>query len=93
MIKHTSETSKGRFFIEDDQGEVLAEMTYSQAGSDKIIIDHTQVSVTLKGQGVGKQLVLAAVEQARQEGLKVIPLCTFAKSIFDKNQNLQDVLF
>ena len=67
-------------------------MTYSKAGADKIIIDHTEVSEELKGQGAGKKLVVAAVEKARKEGFKILPLCPFAKATIQKDASLQDVL-
>lgn len=67
-------------------------MTYSKAGNDTIIIDHTEVSEALKGKGAGKQLVTAAVEYARQNGIKIIPLCPFARSVFEKVREYHDVL-
>ena len=83
--------SRRSFFI-GEQKNPLAEMTYSKAGTDTIIIDHTQVSDALKGQGAGKRLVAAAVEFAREKNIKIIPLCTFAKSVFEKQKDYQDVL-
>lgn len=90
-IKHKDDKNKGAFFIEEN-GIVLAEMTYVWAGKDRIIIDHTEVSDILKGQGAGKQMVLKAVEMAREKGIKILPLCPFAKSIFDKTKEFNDVL-
>jgi predicted GNAT family acetyltransferase len=72
-------------------GEKLAEMTYTVAGS-RVIIDHTDVDDRLRGQGAGKQLVKAAVEWARAEQRKLMPLCPFAKSVFDKTADYSDVL-
>lgn len=69
-----------------------AEMTYSRAGETRIIIDHTGVPKDLAGMGVGKALVFAAVEDARKEGFKIIPLCPFAKAQLEKNTDWQDVL-
>jgi predicted GNAT family acetyltransferase len=90
-IKHKTDVLKGAFYIEEN-GRLLAEMTYVWAGSNKIIIDHTQVSDELKGQGAGKQLVNEAVEMAREKGIKILPLCPFAKSVFDKIKEFNDVL-
>jgi uncharacterized protein len=90
-IKQYESTSKGAFFI-GEKSNPLAEMTYSKAGDEIIIIDHTEVSESLKGRGAGKQLVSAAVAFARKNRLRVIPLCTFAKSVFDKVEEFQDVL-
>lgn len=90
-IEHEESVSKGRFYIEKNE-EALAEMTYSIAGPDKIIIDHTQVGESLKGMKVGFKLFEAAVTYARESNKKVIPLCPFAKAQFDKNHQYQDVL-
>ena len=83
--------SKGAAFIESDNKR-LAEMTYSIASPNLIIIDHTEVDESLKGQGIGRKLLLKIVERARNENIKIIPLCPFAKSVFDKEESLQDVL-
>lgn len=90
-IKHLENGSKGSFVI-DEQGERLAEMTYSKAGELFIIIDHTDVSEKLKGQGIGKRLVAHAVEYARKKGIKILPLCPFARAVFDKTPEYQDIM-
>ena len=90
-IKFEQQDNKGAFFIEQ-HGNRLAEMTFTRAGEKRIIIDHTQVLDVLRGKGAGKQLVAAAVSHAQQNGLKIIPLCPFAKSVFDKVPEYQDVL-
>ncbi len=90
-IQHEQSTSKGAFYVEEN-GTRLAEMTYSKAGDALIIIDHTEVSDALRGKGAGKQLVSAAVDHARKNNLKILPLCPFAKSVFEKVKEFQDVL-
>lgn len=90
-IQHKDNTSKGSFYIEND-GETVAEITYSKAGNTTIIIDHTEVSEKLRGENVGKKLVKHAIEYARENELRVIPLCPFAKSVIERDETLQDVL-
>ncbi len=90
-VKQKDDTKKGAFFVEENN-KVLAEMTYVWAGTDRIIIDHTDVANELAGKGVGKQMVTKAVEFARQKNIKIIPLCPFAKSVFDKVKEFNDVL-
>lgn len=91
QIEHLQEETKGAFRILNE-GKEAAQMTYSRAGESMIIIDHTEVSDSLRGQGAGKKLVLAAVEYARENKLRILPLCPFAKSIFDKTAEIRDVL-
>lgn len=90
-IQHKTGDNKGSFFIEED-GEVKAELTYSKADDTKIIIDHTEVSDELQGENIGKTLIEHAVNYARDSELKVIPVCSFAKSVIESNKSLQDVL-
>ena len=90
-ILHRDNGQNGIFYIEQDH-QIVAEMTYKWAGSTQIIIDHTEVSDLLRGTGAGKQLVARAVEFARQKGIKIIPLCPFAKSVLEKNTDYADVL-
>ena len=82
---------RGIFYVEKNNN-ILAEMTFIWAGTDRIIIDHTEVNDVLKGKGVGKQLVTKAVDFAREKKIKVIPLCPFAKSVFDRVKEFNDVL-
>jgi uncharacterized protein len=89
-VKFEQSGNKGSFFMEEN-GKRLAEMTFSKAGDKRIIIDHTEVSDILKGKGAGKQLVSAAVDYARKNNIKIIPLCLFAKSVFDKVKAFEDV--
>lgn len=90
-IQQDNSESKGRFFYKDGEKK-LAEMTYSWAGTDRIIIDHTEVDDTLRGQGVGELMVRKAVAFAREKSISIIPLCPFAKSVFQKHDGLRDVL-
>ncbi|QKZ15319.1 GNAT family N-acetyltransferase [Spirosoma sp. KUDC1026] len=91
-IQHKDNGKMGVFYVEAD-GMTTAEMTYLWSGDRRIIIDHTGVSEALQGQHIGKQLVEAAVVFARQKQLRILPLCPFAKAMFDKTPEFQDVLF
>jgi len=82
--------SDGRWIVVVDGHE--AEMTYSRASAAPIIIDHTEVPDALRGRGVGQALVLRAVEDARREGFRIIPLCPFAKAQFERHTEWRDVL-
>jgi predicted GNAT family acetyltransferase len=66
-------------------------MTYSLAG-DIVIIDHTEVGPSLRGTGAGVALVAAAVGWAREGNRRMMPLCPFARSVFDRTPAYRDVL-
>jgi len=90
-IRQHQSDHRGRFVAEiDDKKAGL--MTYSVVGPHKIIIDHTEVEAEMQGKNVGYSLVKAAVEYARNNDIKIIPLCPFAKAVFDKTSDYKDVL-
>lgn len=91
-IERIDDGKKG-FFKAVVDGKESGLMTYVWSGPGKFIIDHTEVHEAFAGQGVGKQLALEAVKYARENNLKILPLCPYAKSVFDKNADLHDVLF
>jgi len=82
--------SKGRYRLVIDGVE--AEMTYSRAGEGLIIIDHTDVPSALRGRKIGERMVRQAIEDARRDGVAIIPLCPFAKAQIDRHPEWQDVL-
>jgi len=91
-IKQINDTKRGAFEALED-GKEAGKMTYTWAGDSKFIIDHTEVEEEFNGKGVGKKLLMATVDYARNNNLKIIPLCPFAKSVFDKTEEIRDVLF
>lgn len=90
-IKHIEKGGRGGFLIKGENGERLAEMTYSVAGESGIIIDHTDVDDSLRGQGVGDKLLAAAVEHARANGLKIYATCPFALRKLQRSNDYEDV--
>lgn len=90
-VKQTNDPKHGNFeaFIDGNHAGL---MTYTWAGEERFIIDHTEVGEAYNGKGVGKEMLLAAVDFARKNGKTIIPLCPFAKATFQKHEELQDVL-
>ena len=80
------------FFV-GQSGSILAELVYSLPSAEKMIIEHTEVDDSLQGHGIGKELVETAVQYARAHNIKIVPLCPFAKSLFDETPAWADTLF
>ncbi len=90
-IRHITNEKGGAFIYEVD-GAKLAEMVYVMAAPNKMIIEHTEVDDSLKGQGIGKKLQAELVAYVRENSIKVLPLCPFANATFKKMTEWQDVL-
>jgi len=90
-VKHNKGKTNGVFYMEDN-GKQISTMSYVFRNEKTFVIEHTVVDPDYGGKGLGKQLVKAAVEFARENDYKIIPLCPFAKSIFGKAPEFSDVL-
>lgn len=81
----------GRFYVEQG-GRTLAELRYEMDDEGKAVLEHTRVDEVLRGQGVARRLVDAAVAWARASGTRVVPVCSYARAIFARDRSLSDVL-
>jgi uncharacterized protein len=90
-VEIIEDETKGAAIAKSD-GQIAGKMTYTKSAAGFIIIDHTEVDPAFKGQGVGKQLLLKIVEMAREKHIKILPLCPFASTMFEKMKEIQDVL-
>lgn len=82
--------SKGRYYTIVEGHE--AEVTYSRASPQLIIVDHTGVPDALRGKGIGQGLAAHAVEAARADGWKIMPLCPFFRAQAMRHKEWQDVV-
>lgn len=89
-IAHIENEQRRGFFIEQE-GQVVAEMTYSRVNDKLIIVDHTVVDDSLAGQGVARSLLDALVAWARSSGTKVLATCPYAIAQFNKDPSIADV--
>ena len=90
-VQHKLSGNSGMFFVEYDD-EIAAELVYHLASDGKMIIEHTEVDDVLRGKDIGYELVHAAVEYARHHRMKILPVCSFARTVFDKKPDFGDVL-
>ena len=89
-VTHHSRDRGGEFAIDQD-GKRVGRLTYAREG-DRVDLLHTEVDSSLRGTGAGGKLVDAAVRWARDEGVQIQPLCGFAKSVFARTPEYEDVL-
>lgn len=63
---------------------LTAELNYRLSG-DEMIITHIGVPRQLEGRGIGSLLAKTGLDYARQEGMGVVPICSFARRYIDRN--------
>lgn len=60
--------------------------------TEQMVINHTQVFDGYEGQGIARQLVMAAVDFARENNRTILPVCSFAKAVLTRTDEYKDIL-
>lgn len=55
---------------------------------DVMRIEYVEVDPELRGSGAGRQLVERAVALAREMNLRVVPICSYARLVIDRDPRL-----
>ncbi len=90
-VKLETRGDQGVLYIEEN-GMRIAFMRLIFRNNNKMVIDETEVLPGFEGQGLGKVLVNAAVDLARENGLRIFSVCPYAKSVLAKSDKYDDVL-
>ncbi len=80
---------EGKYFARIDGQE--AHVLYEKAADGRLDFQHTFVPEELRGRGIAEDLVRQALEDARAQGLEVIPTCPFVHAFVKRHPELQDV--
>ena len=83
----------GNMFHIDSKGKTVAKITYFFEKDDVIVIDHTIVNPELRGQSIAKKLLDTVVEFAKENNLKIIPVCSYAVAKLENNAEYSDILY
>jgi predicted GNAT family acetyltransferase len=57
-----------------------------------VLLVHTEIDPAFEGQGLGGQLVAAALDDLRARGLKLIPLCPFVRAYLRHHREYADLV-
>ena len=85
-IRH--DRDRGRFVVREGDREGFVE--YEREGG-ALAINHTEVPPEMGGRGIAGKLVEAALQYARDEGLKVLPRCSYADAYMRRHAEYEDL--
>lgn len=88
-VQVTRNEAEEQFEAMTDAGKGV--LTYAEQHG-KFYVLHTEVPEALEGQGIGGALVRTAVEYAREQGVKVVPFCPFAKAWLQRHHDYDDMV-
>ena len=72
-------------------GEVAGILAYVTSGTT-INLTHTEVDPAFEGKGVGGALVRGALEQLREDNLRIVPTCPFVQAYLERHPEYQDLV-
>lgn len=82
-IRHVRRHDGGEFVVMRGRTRI-AELTYDLSATT-MAIDHTFVDPELRGAGIAQKLVDAAVAWAREHQRRIVPICPFVKTVFNRS--------
>ncbi|MCZ2260395.1 GNAT family N-acetyltransferase [Sporosarcina sp. G11-34] len=77
-------------FQNEQDGKMMAEITWTILGN-VMVMDHTFVSPDLRGQGTAKKLLDRAAVYARENDLKMEPVCSYVVTAFERYDEYDDL--
>jgi hypothetical protein len=73
-------------------GDALVGIAAYRLADGELVLTHTQVDPSCEGRGYGSRLVQAALEDARERGLTVRPLCPFVAEYIRRHPELRELV-
>lgn len=70
----------------------LAEVVYTKTDKNQLMITGTHVPKELEGKGIAGAITKFALEYARENNLKVVPICSYTVAYFKKHPEFNDLL-
>ncbi len=78
-------------WFEVEVGGPRALLEYERAG-DRVVFLHTAVPATLEGRGIGSALARAAMDDARAQGLTMVPRCSFVRGYIEHHPEYRSLV-
>lgn len=88
MINIEHHSNEG-IFIAREEGKEIGNLEYEREGR---IMTITHTRSFAPGRGLGRRLVAAAIDYAREQGMKIVPLCSFAKALMERIDEYKDLM-
>ncbi len=88
-VKVENEKAEKRFQAKVDGSLAILEYELDEQA---MTLTHTRVPPELEGQGLGSKLAKAALDHARDKGLRVRPQCPFVARYIERHEEYRDLV-
>lgn len=79
-------------FVAIEDGQQMGRTEYHLSPEGKVVITYVGISPEYRGVGNGDKFIKGIVDYCRTNDLKVVPVCPFSRSVFERHPELRDVL-
>ena len=79
-------------FVLRIDGERLGFLEFTRPDVGVMRIEYVEVSPELRGTGLGRQLVAKAVDFARDAKLRIVPICSYARAVIQRDPAMSSLL-
>jgi predicted GNAT family acetyltransferase len=88
----TREDGEAQEFVLRIDGERMGSLDYALPEAGVLRIDYVEVAPELRGSGLGRELVQAAADWAREDNLKIVPICGYARAVIARDAEMSKLL-
>jgi predicted GNAT family acetyltransferase len=90
-ITHEGNEARGEYRATVPGSDAVGRLTWQARGNARIA-DHTLVPSEIGGRGVAAMLVDALVADAKSEGFRIVPACSYVAAQFKRHPEWADLL-
>ena len=90
-ITHEGDKQAGEYRAAVEGSKEIGRLTWTAKGENVRAAEHTLVPPPIGGQGVAMKLVEAMIADARKEGFRIRPDCSYVAHKFDENPEWSDL--
>jgi uncharacterized protein len=91
VITHLGQGAEGEYQARVDDSAAIGRLTYVRRG-DVLTAEHTLVPPEIGGRGIAAKLVEALIADARAQGWKIVPECSYVAAAFKRYPEWADLL-
>lgn len=70
----------------------LGKIVVNADDPSRLVIEHTEVDLSLRGQGRARDLVMLVVAEARDAGTLILPRCPYALAVLERDPSLSALI-
>ncbi len=83
---------KHKIYVNDENGKEIVRATFPIFKDGVVVVDHTYVDPSLRGQGIASQLMHEVSRHAKSNGFKVVATCPYAVVWYKKHSEYNEII-